>query len=382
MAAKKKEEEVEINKDASKNALSSLLEDSKGDHFAFVETTTSIISTGSLLLDSHVKIRSGDIVRLCAKGAELGKTSEAFVLAQNYLDTMPKSKAIYIKSEARLSPEMQRRSGHKFVTKAEDWEYGTVFVFPCNIFETIAKLLEDLLKEMRRQGEHLCIIWDSLDGVILRNDYTKEVWDGKESPKVAGVPLLSKLLFRRFALPLNYYNGMMVVISQYSAEIKLDPYSKDPPRQNAGSGGSSINHMSSYTLSYGPRYNKDLILENDNLPADPVKNKIVGVYATIEITKSGNDTSGIKVRVPIRKGVIGSAIWVSKEVVDICLQWELLRRAGAWYKFSDDFVAAAATDGVEVKDSFQGLASVYDYIDKNKNVMEWMKSKVKDLTLE
>jgi hypothetical protein len=379
MAAKKKEEETEVNENASKNALNSLLKSTEDDHFAFIDSQSSIISTGSLQLDSYVKIRSGDIVRLCAKGAELGKTSEAFVIAQNYLDTIPKSKAIYIKSEARLSPEIQRRSGHKFVTRAEDWNYGTVFVFPCNIFETIAKLLEDLLKEMRKSGEHLCIIWDSLDGVILRNDYTKEVWDGKESPKVAGVPLLSKLLFRRFALPLNYYNGLMIVISQYSAEIKLDPYSKDPPRQNSGSGGSSINHMSSYTLSYGPRYNKDLILENDNQPADPVKNKIIGVYATVEITKSGTDTSGTKVRVPIKKGIIGSAIWVSKEVVDICLQWELIKRSGAWYKFSEDFLAAAKLDGVELKESFQGLTSVYDYVESNEDIMMWMKEKAKSL---
>lgn len=381
MAAKKKEEEQGLNENASKNALLSLLKDSQEDHFSFVEVEPVIVSTGSLLLDSHVKIRSGEIVRLCAKGAELGKTSEAFVIAQNYMDVMPKSKTIYIKSEARLSPEMQKRSGHKFVTRSEDWDYGTVFVFPCNIFETVAKLLEGLLKEMRKQGENLCIIWDSLDSAILRNDYSKEVWDGKESPKLAGIPLLSKLLFRRFALPLNYYNAMMIVISQYSTEIKLDPYSKEPPRQNAASGGSSINHMSSYTLSFGPRYNKDLILEDDSKPPDPIKNKTLGVYATVEITKSGTDVSGTKVRIPIRKGVIGSAIWVSKEIVDLCQAWSLLTRAGAWYKFSDELISMAQESGVELKDSFQGIASVYDYVDTNTIVMEWLKGKIKSLIL-
>jgi hypothetical protein len=382
MAAKKKEEEQGLSEDASKNALNALLKESQDDHFSFVDVDHKVISSGSLLLDSYIKVRSGDILRLCAKGAELGKTSQSFVFAQNYMDTMPKSKTIYIKSESRLSPEIQKRSGLKFVTKAEDWNYGTVFIFPCNVFETIAKLLEDLLKAMSKQGENLCIIWDSLDSAILRNDYSKEVWSDKENQKIAGIPLMSKLLFRRFALPMNYHNAFMIVISQYSAEIKLDPYSKEPPRQNAASGGSSVNHMSSYTLSYGPRYNKDLILESDSQPPDPVKNKTLGVYATVEITKSGTDVSGTKIRIPIKKGVVGSAIWVSKEVVDMCLSWDFLKRSGAWYKFSEELISMASSDGVTIKDSFQGISSVYDYIDNEPLVMNWLKDKIKSLILD
>lgn len=384
MAAKKKEEKCDLDPDdgsKSKSVLEALLKDSSEDHFAFVDKDPKIVSTGSLVLDSLVKVRSGEIIRLCAKGAELGKTSQAFVFARNFMDTFPKSKTILIKAEARLSPEIQKRSGHTFALKTEDWEYGTVFVFPCNIFETIAKTLESLIKEMVKMGEQLFIIWDSLDATILRNDMSKEVWDGKESPKVAGVPLMTKLLFRRFALPLEYANSMMAVICQYATEIKLDPYSKEPPRQNPASGGSSINHMSSYTFSYFPRYGKDLILENPNESPDPVKNKTLGVYATIEITKSGTDVSGTKVRIPIKKGVIGCAIWTSKEVVDLCLMYELISRKGSWYSFSSEIRSKAEQDGISLQESFQGLPAVYQFFEDNKATLDWFVSLLKNLFL-
>lgn len=375
MPAKVKEVKAEKKFD-SKSALSALLVDTKDDHYAFVDKKAQVISTGSLLLDSIVRVRSGDIIRLCAKGAESGKTSQSFVFAHNFHNTMPKSKTIYVMSEARLSPEMQSRSGHKFVFNPDDWEYGTVFVFPCNIFETIAKVLETLLPQMYEVGEHLCIIWDSLDGAILKADLQKEVWDGKESPKVAGVPLLTKLLFKRFALPLNYYNGLMIVISQYTTEIKLDPYSKEPPRQNSASGGSSINHMSSYTLTYLPRYKGDMILEKPNENPDIFKNKVLGLYATIEITKSGTDVTGTKIKVPIKKGVVGPAIWREKEVVDMAMSYEMLKRSGAWYKFTDDIIQLAANDGITLKDSIQGEVGVFEYFTANQDVLDWFYRKI------
>lgn len=374
MAAKQKTEDKVVD---SKSTLSALLTDTKDDHYAFTEKKSQIISTGSIILDSLIKVRSGDIVRLCAKGAELGKTSQAFVFAHNFHKKYEKSKTIYIMSEARLSPEMQGRSGHKFAFSPDEWDYGTVFVFPCNVFETIAKVLEQLLKDMSAVGEKLCIIWDSLDGAILKQDSLKDVWDGKESPKVAGVPLLTKLLFKRFALPVNYNDCLMIVISQFSTDIKLDPYSKEPPRQNAAAGGSSLNHMSSYTLTYQPRYGGDMILEKPNEKPDPVKNKTLGLYATIEITKSGTDVSQTKVKIPIKKGVVGPAIWVEKEVVDMAMSYEMLKRSGAWYKFSDDVMKMAEADGIFLKDSIQGESGVFEYFSSNKDVLAWFENKIR-----
>ena len=363
---------------SSKDALGSLLKLSKGDHYNDVVAKNLPISTGSLLLDSQIKIRSGSVIRLCGAGAELGKTSEAFVLAQNFMNVMPKSKTIYIKAESRLSPEMQKRSGHKFVSNSEDWEYGTVFVWSVNFFETIASTLESLLKTMHEGGEYLCIIWDSLDGTILKSDSQKDVW-GNESVKVAGVPLLTKLLFKRFALPLSHYDALMIITSQYSAAIKIDPYSKDVPRQIEGSGGSSIGHQSDYVLYYHPRYNGDFILEKPDEKPDLVKNKVLGVFSTVEIRKSATDVTGTKLKIPILKGRIGCAIWVEKEVVDMAVQYGQLTRKGAWFSFAQSLIDEAKIDGVEIKEQHQGINGVFDYIDSNRNIFDWLYTKFKKM---
>lgn len=380
MGRRKKEieeitDENNNNAEVSKNLLGSLLNGYKEEHFAFVQGVAEPISSGSLLLDSLIKLRSGSVVRLVGKGAELGKTSQAFVLAGKFMNKMEKSKTIYIKSEGRLSPEMIKRSGHKFVFDADSWDYGTVFVLPCNIFETVAQMIETLVHKMHEQGEYLCVIIDSLDGLMLRHDYEKNVWGGKETPKVAGVPLLTKLLFKRLALPINHYDALLLVTGQYSANINLDPYSPNIPRQAESSGGNSIAHQSDYVFSYSPRFGGDYILENPKEKPDPVKNKIIGVYATIEIKKSGTDVSGTKIKIPIKKGKIGNQIWISKEVGDMVLQYELAKAAGAWISFDESIIENAKNDGIELQPKIQGINNFYDYLEQNENVCNWFYNK-------
>ena len=176
--AKTKDENSEENKNVSIDILSDMLKEYSDDHYNNDQSEGRIISTGSLILDSLVKVRTGSVVRLIATGPELGKTSQAFVFVESYMKTIPNSKTIYIKSEARLSPEMQARTGLKFVNSPKDWVSGTVFVFSTNIFEVICKTLESLLHGIKGTSERICIILDSLDGCILKSDLEKNQ-DGK-----------------------------------------------------------------------------------------------------------------------------------------------------------------------------------------------------------
>lgn len=371
MAKAKKEEsnEAEFN---SKDFLGDILKDSKGDHYNDIISSNWPISFGSLQVDSHIVVRSGQVIRLAAAGPEMGKSSQAVVFAENYMTTVPKSKTILIKAEGRCSPEFQKRTGAKYVVSADKWEYGTIFIWSVNYFETIASGLESLLKNMHEAGEHLCIIWDSLDGTILKADAQKNVWGGSESPKVAGVPLLMKLLFKRFALPVSHYDALMIVITQYSAAIKLDPYSKDTPRQVEGSGGSSIGHQSDHVFFYHPRYNGDYILEKPDEKPDLVKNKVLGMYVTIEVKKGSSDITGTKFKVPVARKRIGCAIWAEKEVVDMALAYGHVIKKGAWLSFDENYVAQAKADGVEIKVQHQGLNNLFIYVEENKDVFNWM----------
>lgn len=365
---------------SSNDTLASLMsQQDGGDNYNAIIPEGRIISTGSLLLDSHVKIRSGCVVRFSGLGAELGKTSETLVLMANYMATMPKAKGIFFKAEGRLSPEIRARSGIKFVDKHEDWKTGTVFVYSGNKFEKVAHMLEILLKDMHDKGEHLCAAIDSLDGLILSNDADKAVWTSKESPKVAGVPLLTKLLFRRVALPIVHYDALLIITSQYSAPIQLDPYAPAGPRQVSGGGGSSAMHQSDYVFEMGQRYNGDYILEDPDSKPDPVKNKTLGIWATYIIKKSGTDVSGTKIRVPIKKGRTGSAIWVEKELVDMALTWQLYKKGGAWFTLDQDhpFNKAAKEAKIALKEKIQGLNNLYDYIETDREVFEFLLAQVK-----
>jgi hypothetical protein len=375
--AKKDAENNEEEGQSSNDLLKSLLKDNKDSHYNDVIAQNKLISTGSLILDSVVKVRSGGVVRLVAKTPESGKTSESFVLSENYMKVMEKSKTLYVKAEGRLSPEIQERTGLKFVTNADEWDYGTVFVLSCNVFEVVADFIMKLSKQMYERGEHLAIIIDSLDGLILKKDLEVKGIDGNQM--VAGVPKLTKLLFRHLALPIAHYDILLLITGQYSADIKLDPYAPNVPRMGDSSGGSSVPHQCDYVLQYLPRYQGDLILEKPDEKPDVQKNKILGVYATVEIKKSASDSTGTKVKIPIKKGRVGCAIWIEKEVVDMVLQYGMLTRKGAWYSFDEKLVEEAKADSVEIKVQHQGINGVFEYVEENKPVFEWLLGKFKSL---
>jgi len=366
-----KEQEPSTN-----DVLDSLMSEHKDDHFNDIEPSNKFVSSGSITLDQYVKARSGGVIRLVAKTPESGKTSQCFVFADNFMKTMDKAKTLYIKAEGRLSPELQQRTGLKFVTKASEWDYNTVFVLSCNTFEAMADIVLKLSKKMFESGEHLCVILDSLDGLILKND--KETKGITGDGKVAGVPKLTKLLFRHLALPITHYDILFLITGQYSADISLDPYAPKQVRLGDASGGNSIPHQCDYILQYLPRYQGDFILENPNEKPDAVTNKILGVWVTIEIKKSAADTSGVKVKIPIRKGRVGSAIWVEKEIVDMALAYDLIKRAGAWFSFDPQLIKEAKDAGIEVKEKVQGLNGVYEYVENDRDLFNWLLNKFKN----
>lgn len=373
MAAKKKEES-EAKVKGTKEILAEGLKSGKEFHYNFDSPRSDIISTGSMILDSEVKVRAGSTVRLQGQGAELGKTSQCLVFAANYMATMPNSKTFFVAAEARLSPEMMERSGLKFVSKAEDWDYGTVFVLRSNAFGFIADRIKVILQVAREIGEHICTIIDSFDGLILEEDLERPSMSIAQ--KVAGVPKLTRLFYRHVG-NLNWAtDGLILGTSQYSQAIKLDPYVKGPVQQGGASGGGGTTHQADYTFLYRERFGKDDILEKPNLPHDRLTNKKLGVYATIEICKSATDVTGTKVRVPIKKGKIGIQIWTEKEIADLIIAYGLIGRSGSWLKFDEDFLLSAKEEGVELIASVQGENKLYEYLEENPEIRNWFKKKL------
>lgn len=365
--------------DLSKNILNALLRGCKEDHFNDITVNPTKISTGSLVFDSIIGggIWSGTSCRLIGPHSS-GKSSQALLLMYNYLNTIPNSKGIYIQAEPRFSETLKERSGLKFVYNAEDWETGTVFVFICNVFEAIASTLEGVLNIMYENNQNLCCILDSLDQLILRKDLTDK--DINEGMKVAGIPLMTKLFYRRLGLKINKYNCLMVLISQASAFIDASsrgPHA--PPRPVNASGGAAAAHCMDVIAEYTPKYQKHLILEDDEKPPHSINNKILGHKCPITIRKSINEADSLSLEINIKHGQKINCVWKSMEVGQAVLQWELVKREGKTLKFTDSIIQQAKENGLELKPEIVGEKKFYDYFESNPEICNWFYEKFKSL---
>lgn len=354
--ARKKVEEVESLTFA---ALEDALDNTENYNDIIPENRR--VSFGSLFVDRMLKIRSGSVIRLTGKGHELGKTSQAFVLAKNFMETMPNSKTLYIPAEARFAKEKREATGLTFYEKKEDirkWKAGSVFIYHSNEFESVAKTIRDQLDAAFQSGEFICIIVDSLDGLILKDDLEKKEFDNKNI--VAGVPKMTKLLFRHVAMKIVHYDALLILTSQYSTDIQLNQYADK--RQGSAAGGTAVGHQSDYILNYLQRSGGDIICENPDEKPNPVTNKPVGVWAKFKVEKSSTAISGVTLDYPVKSDRKGNGIWTEKEVADLLLNDKLVDKKGAWMTFSDAAKSIAKSAGITLKDQVQGLNALYDYI--------------------
>lgn len=362
-------------KKSAADALGSFLKSAL--HYNDVVPQSKIISSGSLILDSDIKIRSGMVLRLVGKGGEVGKTSQALIFAGNYMKEMENSKFLFVKAEGRLSEDQKKRSGLTFVYSLEEWAAGTVFVVCSNIAEDIFDMLKNVLEFGHSAGEHIGFIIDSMDGLILKDDLAKGIGNGN---MVAGVPKLTKLFFRHLALPIAHYDSLAILTGQYAAQIKLDTYSPTAPNQGNSSGGSAQQHQADYVFDYQTVNQGDLILEDENAKPDPFTNKVIGKYARIKILKSASNVSGQMYTIPIRKGQIGDRqIWREKEVADLIVAFEMAKKpSGSWFTFSPDILEEAKQKEVEVPEKVQGINGIYKLLEEPK-VYEFFAAKIKEM---
>lgn len=336
--AKKSEDsppQQEIDKNnVSKKLLLAQLAETKDTHFNSFNTKPVVISSGSLKLDNYLKVKTGGVIRMGGP-AEVGKTSQALLFAENFMKTLKNSKVMYINAEAKFGEEIQARTGMKYTRDPSEWDYGTVFIFDTNCFDTVCDTLVGQFKAIYESGGHLGVIVDSVDMLRLKSSFSAKVSDGK---KPAGVNYLTKELFRHLCHPITAYNGFLVMITQYSATFTMSQYEKEAPNLMDGNQTHALNHQASYALYYRPRSKSHFILEDDSAQPDPVKNKIIGINVRIDVRKSATDSTGYMIEIPIRKGKVGNCVWVEKELFDALFVLELVSKKGAWIELSDVIV--------------------------------------------
>jgi len=354
----------------SANLLGNFLKANKEDHYNFEEEIDYKISSGSLQFDLHLGGGFGPgLHRFCGMN-EGGKTSEALEVMKNFLITLPKSKAVYFKAEGRLSPEMKKRSGVKFVSKAEDWVEGTCFVFESNIYETVVDLMRQLVTNNEDETKY-CFLLDSVDGLILKNDMDKPFED---SAKIAGGAVVAGTFMKKMSIALAKRGHMAIFISQVRADIKLDPYSKAPIRQTSATGGNALLHFANWIIEFEARYNKDCILKNPSIKKmDAKKNPAIGHFAVVTVKKSPNEKTNTKITYPIRYGRSdGTSIWIEKEIVDLLFAWEFLIKKGSWIQATEEFLEIISENNLEFPEKVQGENNVFKQIESDEKLSDFL----------
>jgi RecA/RadA recombinase len=363
----KKTKETEEKKITSSEVLGSFLKQNAEDHYNFEETVDYKVSSGSLQLDLQLGGGFGPgLHRFCGIN-ESGKSSQSLEVMKNFLLSVPNSKGFYIKAEGRLSPEIQARSGVKFVFTADEWAEGTCFVFESNVYETVVDAMRQLVSKNEEKIK-FCFLLDSVDGLIAKNDMDKSF---EESAKVAGGAVIAATFMKKMSIALAKRGHMAIFISQVRADIKLDPYSKAPVRQTSATGGNALLHFANWILEFEPRFKSDLILKNpSDKNIDIQKNPIIGHWAKVTVKKSPNEKTNLTIPYPIRYGRTGGkSIWIEKEIVDLLLAWELVNKGGAWFTPSEDFVQLLTENGLLFPEKVHGEAALFKTIEDDEKLL-------------
>jgi RecA/RadA recombinase len=352
-----------------KSILSSHLKDNKDSHYNFEDEKIFHISTGSLLLDSELSgsLEVPAIVRFTGVSGG-GKTSAALLIMNNFLKTVPNSKGFLVKAEGRLNSNVKKISGVDFVDKPEDWDAGKCFVLRSNVYENIATLILELIKNNPENTRYYFLI-DSMDALISKNDLSKGFDD---SAKVAAGAVLTSNFLRRIMLPLSTFGHICGLISQVRSNVQINPYAKGDPKLTNSSGGNALQHYADWIFEFQPRYKSDQILEDG---------KIIGHWSKILLRKTTNEKDGVEVTYPIKHGRSdGKSIWTEYEIADMLIQWGFAKKSGAWIAFDSGLMENIKDDiKKDFPEKIQGMDQLRTFLEENQEICTYLFDKFKSI---
>jgi len=372
----KQQAEEKVSTASASSRLHAILntKENKEDHFNFQEAVTWKISTGSLLLDAAVGGGiTPSLIRLCGPNNE-GKTPQALEICRNFLTEIPKSRVVWILAEGRLSKENRERCGMKFVTNAEEWTDGSVFILESNVYDLIINVIKDLVLN-NEEDIRYCFVIDSMDGLILKRDKDNNPVDAS---KVAGTQVISKKLLQSLSIGMFKHGHLMIAISQITSEIKIDQYAKTAPRGGMFSGGNALLHWADFILEYNTSNLSDYILDNPSGKMNDGKSKPIGKYSKVMIQKSTTEaTRKTLIQYPIKFGKKPSGIWVEYEILDSLLMWDLVVAKGAWITVDDSLIEELKNNNIEMPKQHQGRENFRKWLEENENATKHLFSKLK-----
>jgi hypothetical protein len=120
------------------------------------------------------------------------------------------------------------------------------------------------------------------------------------------------------------------------------------------------------------------IWENPSGASIDAKGKRIGHYCSLRFTKTRNEKTGQIVDVPIKYGERGGSIWTEYELINLCLQFEFVKKkAAGWFEFDKELVEEIGDTNLKPK--HQGMNNLVSYLEDNEVVAEFLVGKFKKL---
>lgn len=305
-----------------------------------------------------------------------GKTSFTLSLLKNFLDggNNVKRRGVYFRSEGRLSADVKNRSGITFVQNPDDFADGTCLIVDSNVYEFVFGLIRELILNNNDKTQYFFVI-DSSDMLCKRDDLQKPFEEAHQSP---GGAMLTGVFLKKVALALAKRGHTMFFISQKRDIVKIDPRQKVAEKQGGSSGGWSLKHQIDIGFEFLGRseFNGDFIREKPN----DKTSKIIGHWCNVKLFK-GDEKNESLVRFPIKYGCKnGNSVWLSYEVTDMLLGWNLIKKAGAgWMTLSPGLREELLPLDKDVPEKIQGEDNIRIYLDEHPEVLHYLYDKFKAL---
>lgn len=298
------------------------------------------VSTGSLIFDIFLDggFRAG-ISRFSAP-SEQGKSSQGLTFSKNWLDFhKEKARVIFFDAEGRLTWRKIKNIGvHKSkwfrsvnLPDGTPDPNNTFRVYKWNEYEDIAQRMYDLILNNGKDGKpeyRYFFMIDSLDMLITRDGNQKSFG---ETEKIAGAQGISTILTKKLAPYLEDRGHHLYICSQIRAN--LDMANPNSPKTRV-SGGFAIIHSSSMTGEVQKNWSDTYIYENPNGKSLKEKGDVIGHYHTIKFTKTFNEKTHRTIQIPIK---YGRGVWVEREIADLAIQYEIVKKSGAWFDMEEGF---------------------------------------------
>lgn len=375
--AKIKKETEEVTEEESgswvEQRIKSLSKDPrfKGTEYNDMDAPDWRVSTGSIILDSVLSTDrkegiGSQIVKIYGPfGA--GKTSFLLNIAKNFQKLGPNYFVFIVNAEGRITDKLLEQAGISKNPSQYHMEHGQQAEA---IFSKIRILMMDNNQKPKKDYVHFCVLIDSMDALIKKEDMEKIDTEGYDSNlRVGGNAVISKTFLKSASLPITAGKHLLLLTGQVITNINASKNQK----KTLPSGGVGAQYFSSTMLEVKKAWTNTKIWEGE---------KEIGHYFELLIEKTANNQrAGETVLVPIKKDFKpGEAVWREVEAKDLMLQWGLIKKGGMGrFEMSETFSKELAENKIDHEEKFHGEGKIISHLEENEPLLNYAIDKLKKL---